>query len=246
MSIIAIQLTFFLSIMSSKDLAAALGDGAILLGTGTASNPASNLESALRNRLSAFYERIGEQEPPLASQDDVQLATAKEAIRVVQRVHQIIDLPAETDPVSGEGPAIGTRDLGQLRTLMSITFKWAVSPLFQRVSREWPSNQSKIIDLTLGGDDYRLLGDLTLAFLALIFPDGPQGRISQTLITTSILSLHIKDLLLPALSLGWLPESQATSVMWPLHSARPLVTRLIKLYVFLPLAAICNALHTEG
>ncbi|KAF5321604.1 hypothetical protein D9619_000281 [Psilocybe cf. subviscida] len=215
--------------MSTKELAAALGDGAVLLGTGTPSNPASNLESALRNRLSVYYERIGEEEPSLATQDDVQLVTAKEAIRVVQRVHRIIDLPAEEDPVSGEGPAIGTRDLGQLRTLMSITLKWAMSPLFQRVSREWPSNQSKIIDLTLEVDDYRLLCDLTLAFLALIFPDGPQGRISQTLITTSILSLHVGDLLLPALSLGWLPELQATSVMQPLHSVRPLVTRLIKL-----------------
>jgi len=80
---------------------------------------------------------------------------------------------------------------------------------------------SNVPDLTLESGDYQLLATLLMSLFSLVFPDGAQGRISQTLITTTILSRHVKDILLPALGLGWLPESLSTPSMPPVHDARP-------------------------
>ena len=88
-------------------------------------------------------------------------------------------------------PAIGTRDLAELRMLISIAFKWAVEPLLDRVARSWPAGSSSGIDLTSLANDYNLLLHLTARFMGLIFPSGVQGRMPPTLILLSSLCLSV-------------------------------------------------------
>ncbi|KAF8974323.1 hypothetical protein BDZ97DRAFT_1900021 [Flammula alnicola] len=236
----------------SLELASALADGAALLGTSSPSNPANNLETVLKNRLSTYYNRLSGNElshrlESSPSLEDLQLLTAREAISVVQRIHRILDLEIDESQPQKEGaplqaPSIGTRDLAEIRTLLSLTFKWAVEPLFLRISQAWlkadvrGESTPKIIDLTMDAEDYRLLTGLITSLFSLIFPDGDQGRISQTLITTAILSHHVQDILLPSISLGWLPEPQSFGSITPLHEARPLVTRFIRLHCIIHIA----------
>ncbi|KAF9483931.1 ARM repeat-containing protein [Pholiota conissans] len=224
---------------SASKLAAALADGAALLGTPSPSNLATNLKTVLRNRLSSYYTRLPNAITCLQdseiSVEDLQFQTGREALSVVQRVNSILDCDLIQENSLQQAPAIGNRDLGQLRTLLSLTFKWAVEPLFRRISDIWPSTIlkgrefSKIVDFTVNGKDFKVLSALLISLFSLVFPDGVEGRISQTLITTTIISFHTQDVLLPSISLGWLPESQANELVTPLHEARALVIRFLRL-----------------
>jgi hypothetical protein len=227
---------------SASKLATALADGAALLGTPPPSNLVPNLDTVLKNRLSSYYARLPNAEnrlKDLSSTEDLELQTGREALSVVQRINTILDSPTPEElPKEGspsQAPAIGTRDLAQIRTLLSLTFKWAVEPLFFRVNQIWPTSVSKgressmIVDLTVDAEDSRLLTSILMSLFSLVFPEGVEGRISQTLITTTILSLHTQDILFPSISLGWLPESQTQDLVTPLHEARPLVMRFLRL-----------------
>jgi hypothetical protein len=227
--------------MGEPNLATALLDGAALLGTQAPSNASNNLETILKARLSVYYMRLSQHVAldhlnDLSTSTDLQLLTAKEAFSVVERVQKVLDSEShESPPGKDELPSIGIRDLASLRTLLSLVFKWGIDPLFARVSQTWSTvavderRGSNVVDLTLESGDWQLLVTLLMSLFALIFPDGAQGRISQTLITTTILSRHVKDILLPALGLGWLPESLSASSMPPPHDVRPLVMRLTRL-----------------
>ncbi|KAG5646622.1 hypothetical protein DXG03_002926 [Asterophora parasitica] len=216
-----------------SNLSIALADGACLIDSGTTAS-ASDLKSVLVGRLSRYYARRESAEaiPNHASLEDVQFLTAKEALSVVTRVQHIIGIVEE--PGSDKAPLIGTRDLAELRTLLSIVFKWGVDPLFTRVMLAWPGKttvhgQARIIDLTTFPEDYATLSSLISLLLYLVFPDGHEGRIPQTLITTTILERHAMDLLKPSLTLGWLPKSLSSDLRPVLDVARPLTMRLLNL-----------------
>jgi len=221
-------------------ISAALFDGAALLPSHSTAN---NLDTILKTRLSAYYTRLSDQaaldhlnDP--SSSINLQLLTATEAFYVVERVQKALDSephgsPSRKHGLPDQAPSIGTRDLASLRTLLSLVFKWGIDPLFARVSQMWPAENegrgSNVIDLTLENGDCQLLATLLMSLFSLVFPDGAQGRISQTLITTTILSRHVTDILLPALGLGWPAESSSASSLPVLHDARPLVLRLMRL-----------------
>lgn len=227
---------------SPSELASALADGAVLLGTSAPANLSTAFETLLRIRLSNYYSRLPLEETQSLTRniEGLQLLTGREALSIVKRVHKTLDLHDSESETLKEGspPAIGTRDLAEMRTLLSITFKWAVQPLMLRVCELWPSTVqkhegiSKVVDLTVDADVSQLLSSLITSLFSLVFPEGAQGRISQTLIATTLLSHHSQDILLPSISLGWLPEHQASDLVAPLHEARPLVTRFLRLYVY--------------
>jgi len=223
--------------ISLSEIASAIADSVALLET-PPKTPTSSFEDILKNRLFAYYSRHDANDTSrhlasISSQKEIELLTAKEALSIIRRVQKILDV--ELDESLQEPPPLGTRDLAKLRTLLSLVFKWGVEPLYVRVSGGWPESimaggaHPKIIDLTSDSDDYGILTELTSSIVALVFPQGVQGRISQTLITTSILSRHIADVLLPSIALGWLPESLSSSSAPILHELRPLVMRLLKL-----------------
>ncbi|KAF5387644.1 hypothetical protein D9615_000386 [Tricholomella constricta] len=216
------------SLMS--DLSTALFDGACLIDS---TGSAFDLKSVLVGRLSRYYARRGAGDiSDSASLEDVQLLTAREALSVITRIQNIIGM--EERPGVHQAPLIGTRDLAELRTLLSIVFKWGVDPLLIKVMLASPDKvvvrgQTRVIDLTTSPEDNALLASITHAILRLVFPDGYEGRIAQTLITTTILERHAMDLLKPSFTLGWLPKSLASDLRPVLDVARPLTMRLLNL-----------------
>ena len=227
----------------TEELASALAQGTCLLETSsTPSNP-PDLKSVLHSRLLKYYAYLESQDGVKGelreslTLEEMQFLTAKEALSVVQKVHHVLDIEdAKTNGTPDQVPSIGTRDLAQLRTLLSLIFKWGIEPLFNRVALALPvintaNTKAKIVDVSQGSDGYRFLSDFVTSVFLLIFPRGVQGQISQTLITTSILSRHVSDLLNPSIALGWLPEPLSSSSFPIIHEMRVFVIHLLKLYV---------------
>lgn len=220
------------------DLSVALSDGACLIGSApSVSSP--DLKSVLITRLSRYYARLGSESSSTHSQslEDIQYTTAREALAVVIRVQRIIgqDVPTTTERTA-DIPLIGTRDLAELRTLLSITYKWGLNPLLAKVTLSWPSKaptqRPRTIDLATATDAYELLRVMISDLLGVIFPGGVDGHVAQSLITTTILERHATDLLRSCLTLGWLPKSLASDVTKPLDIARPLTVRILSLCVY--------------
>lgn len=226
--------------MLATDLSQALSEGALLVvSEGTV--PLSDLRSSLENRLTQYYARRGTGSvSPSDSLEKIQLITAIEALSVVGRVQRILSADILNEPpddalnASGQPLLIGTRDLGQLRILLSIVFKWGIDPLMARVLSAWPSKTTshgpRIIDLTTASEDYTLLSSMSTHLMDLLFPGDPSLRLPETLITVSILNRHLTDLLKPCITLGWLPRSLASPSRRPLDAIRPRVMRLLTLY----------------
>ncbi|KAG2128313.1 uncharacterized protein EDB93DRAFT_1109074 [Suillus bovinus] len=224
---------------AQEELANVLRSGSFLLDTsGTTER---DLKNVLVRRLTQYHQAF-ESSGPSGSFDtveDAQLETAQCALHVVERVQSLLNLP---DLLQEGGlksaPAIGTRDLGTLRTLMSLIFRWGTEMLYTRLtpllSSKPISGTPKIIDLTNTPADYATLSDLLLRLMGLLFPNGPNSTPPQTLISSTLLSSHAVDLLRPSMALGWLPSE-------PVESLRPLVLRLL---AFIPLPQLMTSLAT--
>lgn len=228
----------------AEELTSALASGTCLLETSSTPSNSPDLKSVLLSRLSKYYacleSQVGVKELSESSTlEEVQLLTAKEAFSVVQKVQHILDIEdAKTHGRPDQEPSIGTRDLAQLRTLLSLIFKWGIEPLFNRVALILPgppintaNTRAKIVDVSENSDDYRFLTEFVTSMFFLIFPRGVQGQISQTLITTTILFRHASDLLNPSIALGWLPEPLLSSSFPIVHEMRSFTIHLLKLYV---------------
>uniref|UniRef100_A0A0W0FZR1 Uncharacterized protein n=1 Tax=Moniliophthora roreri TaxID=221103 RepID=A0A0W0FZR1_MONRR len=211
-----------------SELAKALQAGSALIDSSSESQ--THLKGALLARLQRYYSIIEVPCPvdDSASLVDVQLQTAEQSLNIIEKVHKIID--SNDSPESA--PLLGVRDLGRLRTLLSIIVRWGLEPLLDRVISAWPERPNRatsdsIIDLTSTPEDYSRLSSFVLRLHALIFPSGLQGKPSQSLITETILQRHSKDILAPSIALGWLPKSMSSESMFPLDSVRPLTMRLL-------------------
>ncbi|KAL0949934.1 hypothetical protein HGRIS_009961 [Hohenbuehelia grisea] len=227
--------------LASLELSTFLEAGAHLLETASPTTHADSLADVLKSRLERHYASLSSRWVHESDDsEDLQLETALAAISVVESVQRILkiepDAPAEASPANQSGtdvPAIGTRDLSLLRTLLSVAFKWGTKPLLLRVSSAWPSVREKtssgshIVDLTGTGRDYEVLSGFVSRLLSLLFFDGPQSKLPQTLITTSILSKHVADILHPAIAVAWLPKTLNSDTMVTLENARPFVLRLL-------------------
>lgn len=193
----------------------------------------SDFKSALESRLSQYYSLHNKELPSasLQSLQDVELLTACEALSVVERIQALLAI--EDDAVV---PAVGARDLTQIRMLLSLIFRWGTLPIFAQVIVAWPSEPSRsgnfgtpvqITEVSNAVKNYDLLSDLIHRMIKLIFPEGVHGRIPQSLVTTTLLSRHLVDLLQPSLALGWLPRSLSIKEMPTKDEIRPLIMRLL-------------------
>lgn len=215
----------------------------------------SDLRDLLVSRLAQYHVSLGHDKPERgithpAALEDIQLETAQEALFVVENVQHIlsasdINLPTSggtsqdpDDEVPETTPVIGTRDLAELRTLLSIAFKWGVEPLLALVTSAWPSKPSpvllsgpKIIDLTTTPEDHGHLSSFTMRLLALLLPDGVHESFPQTLITATMLNRHLTDLLKPCIALGWLPKSLSSEGTPTIDEIRPKIMRIFEMYV---------------
>jgi hypothetical protein len=203
--------------------------------------PAPDLRAVLLIRLAQYRAQRG---LPECDFDDllleqVQEETAQEALSVVEGVQIILD--QDTGDVSqskegepGEVPLIGTRDISQLRTLLSIVFKWGTEPLLGHVQVVWPARdstaRSKLLDVDDAPRSYAKLTTMTRRLLSLLFPRGVHGTVPQTLITSTLLNRHITDLLRPGIALGWVPKALSTESFPVVDDLRPLIMRLMSMY----------------
>ena len=198
-----------------------------------------SLNSVLNARLSKYYAERGVSEVNYDKTDlsAVQLQTAKEALFVVRQVHDALTL-AETDQpekatVQTEIPALGTRDVSNLRTSISIVFKWGTDALLNRVAQNWTitplpkSSSATLVDLTGGPEDYKELCGLTYQLLSLVLPSGHRGQLSQSFIANLLLTRHLSDVLKPCIALGWLPKALSTPSLPVQDDVRPLTMRLL-------------------
>src|ERR1700729_2723542 len=167
----------------SSQLAGILHAGSFLIDPTRSALP-PDLQGLLVSRLAQYHAALDDKHDISASTstlEELQLETAQEALFVVERVQQILTADSSSTSSTSEGqnqettngappegaPVIGTRDLAQLRTLLSIAFKWGVEPLLVLVASTWSSKPSltvppgpKVIDLTTTPEDYRRLSSL--------------------------------------------------------------------------------------
>jgi hypothetical protein len=154
-------------------------------------------------------------------------------------IHQTPNVPPQKskEDAPSEVPLIGTRDISQLRTLLSIVFKWGTEPLLAYIQVAWPAARnahvpsgSKILDVDDASQSYAKLTTITRRLLSLLFPRGVHGTIPQTLITSTLLNRHVTDLLRPGIALGWVPKALSTGPLSVVDDFRPLVMRLMSMY----------------
>jgi hypothetical protein len=229
-----------------EELSRCLAAGTLLIHS-EKGGPTPNLRAVLVARLAQYRAQCG---LPECDCDDFSLERAQEetaqgALSVVERVQRILDQDAgmrltpnvssrskEDEP--GEVPLIGTRDISQLRTLLSIVFKWGTEPLLAHVQVVWPAwggtTGSKLIDVDDAPQSYAKLTAMTRRLFSLLFPRGVHGTIPQTLITSTLLSRHITDLLRPGIALGWVPKAQSTESFPVVDGLRPFIMRLVSMY----------------
>ncbi|EIW76151.1 hypothetical protein CONPUDRAFT_110885 [Coniophora puteana RWD-64-598 SS2] len=214
--------------MASDRLGTLLQAGSALLDTSAPAQRQTPI-AGLSTRLQSFYQILGERHDIQddISLDQLQLETAQVALLVVERVQHLLSLPDEVDdPTQETAPKIGTHDFAQLRTLLSMSFNWSVSPLLGRISPARPqATSAHIVDVNAIRETTSLLCTSVTRHFALLFPDGPESKLPQTLITTTIITRHVADLLKPSITLGWMPRSVEYDV--PPRNLQPLVHRLL-------------------
>jgi hypothetical protein len=237
------------------ELSALLLAGSYLLDT-SRPKPAPDLKAVLLSRLDRYYAHLGQQPKTSSSNslEDVQLETAKEAFNIVDLAHEHFRAAPDADQSGKTGttpPALGTRDVAELRTLLSITFKWGIEPLFIHVSSAWTGNSTPTvcggpqIDLSATPEAYRSLSSTLARLLGILFPRDEHTHISQTIVTKILLDRHMPDLLGPCIALGWLPKSLASELMPTVDEIRPLVIQLLNMYVHVFLAIHLTSLHEK-
>lgn len=204
------------------------------------SNANENLNSVLSARLSKYYAERGVPEVDYDKTDlsAVQLQTAKEALFVVRQVHNALILTEANQPekatMQTEIPALGTRDVSNLRTLISIVFKWGTDALLDRVVPNWttaPLSKTQahptVIDLTRGPEDYKELCDITHQLLSVVLPSDHRSQLSQSFVANILLTRHLSDILKLCITLGWLPKALSASSFPVQDDIRPLTMRLL-------------------
>ncbi|KAH8118805.1 hypothetical protein DFH11DRAFT_1569390 [Phellopilus nigrolimitatus] len=207
---------------SLEIITSVLKAGAIISGADATDSKIANpngLSDVLHARLALFDEIIDgvSRHRPL-DLPSLKLDTAFASLYVLERVQAIIGenersggsvSPAQKDTA----PLIGSRDMAQLRTHLSLVYNWGTELLLSRILPTLPNKRSsklppgaQIIDLTAAFEDYTLLFGMLNRLLAILFPDGAQGRTSQTFVAATILNRGFSDLLRPCICLGWLPS----------------------------------------
>ena len=223
----------------------------ILTGPASASGTRpADLKAVLLRRLEdyrAFTGREGRSSQHFLALEMAQQETALEALFLLESLHRLITFrgnPTEprssntendhgTASVGHDASLVGTRDLGVIRTLVSIVFRWDVDPLTQRVVSGIPSTSSnaavgpRIIDLTGLPQDHQTLSSVTSRLLDFPLSDGLSAPLTQSAVSATLLNQHLTDLLPPCIILGWLPKSLSSESVFTIDAVRPRVMYLL-------------------
>ncbi|CAE7211100.1 unnamed protein product, partial [Rhizoctonia solani] len=152
------------------------------------------------------------------SLSELKLLTAQNSLEVLEHIQDLlreydVDLPSDNKESNAPRVALGTRDLGVLRTLASILFGWGTTPLLVALypqlkpSSTLTSNLSGISGLT---EDIKrmIIRSTSLLWSSDIRPgtSTQSTRLFSSHITKILITAHIVDILRAGISIGWLPE----------------------------------------
>jgi len=197
----------------------------------------SNLKQLLQDRLRKFYQHEGRAVlETFCAISDVQLCTAQEALGMLERIERVL----LQEDLSNPKPLLGTRDCSNIRTLISLVFKWGTAPLLARVHETWKvdlKGKRKIVEVLEEDVSYSTLSDITTRIMGILFPNGVQGVLSTTFISTTLTNRHLVDIFRASIPLGWLPPSLSTSATPTINHLRPFTMRMLALYVALMLVS---------
>lgn len=199
---------------------------------GEDTNPPGDLQALLQERLANYYAHEGSQSNlHFESLQDAQLATASAALSSLEKIEHILVLENPSDTM--QGPLLGTRDLAQLRTLISLVFKWGTGPRLARINDTWKVDLKgkgrRIMEVDQPDQGYSVLSDMITRVMSILFPNGVQGSLSPTIIATTLTNKHLADILRCSLPLGWLPPSLSTPAMPTVDHLRPFTMRLLSM-----------------
>lgn len=195
----------------------------------TASEPAPDLKGTLFTRLSRYYSlkcaNFPDELHPELPLEDLQRLTAKEALNSVIEIQAILE---QDSSGACSGAAFGARDLAQLRTLLSIVFKWGTEPLLTSCLLKRPPEAAtgqKVVDYGSISSQHESIVEFAISLMGIMFPNGSSGPIANTHISAILINRHLVDLLRVCFALGWIPKS------WAVGSLRPVTLRLVSMYV---------------
>jgi len=198
----------------------------------TASEPSPDLKSILYTRLTRYY-NLKDAKFPDGFQieqyalEDLQRLTAKEALNTVLEIQAV-----EQGSSSKTSHALGARDLAQLRTLVSIIFRWGTGPLLTTCLLVWPpaaAGGQKIIDYESISGQYKSLVGFAVSLMNILLPNGPGGSLANTHVATILINRYLVDLLKTCLALGWLPKSLAIGSIVAHDPLRLVTLRLVSM-----------------
>ena len=240
--------------MEHKSLSDILQQSSILTGTGAegqfkATSDSKTLEDILQARLEHFRTASGRTVEPEVPQtqlsfEEVQFETAFAALECLESIQEILaSIPHDHNTHDGrgfpEGLTVGGRDLAQIRTLLSLVFKWALESLLPNIIAALPTHatprrhqSASIIDLTSVPNDYNVVSSALNRLYRILLPLGIQSSLSHSIVTANILSQHLSILLKASLILGWLPRPIASESMRVQDHLRPLVLHILASSVF--------------
>ncbi len=198
----------------------------------TASEPSPDLKSILYTRLTRYYNLKDAKLPDdfrieQYALEDLQRLTAKEALDTVLEIQAV-----EQGSSSKTDYALGARDLAQLRTLVSIIFRWGTEPLLTSCLLVWPpavAAGQKIIDYESISGRYKSLVGFAVSLMSILLPNGPGGSFANTHVAAILTNRYLVDLLKICLALGWLPTSLAIGSIVAHDPLRPVTLRLVSM-----------------
>lgn len=196
----------------------------ILSGATKPSHASKDIQDVLSERLDQARRTL-DVSVSSKSTDNVSLerGTALFSLNVLEQVQYILDNDQGRshchyccssgrfiDPLSSLGRLIGTRDLAQLRTLLSIVFKWLIEPEYDAICANVPLGGAEHVNI--GASVHSVLLSGVARFWSFVFrpqpdvsslpsPSTSMQAAARSHITQTLLSRHLADLLRPSLLL---------------------------------------------
>ena len=218
-----------MNVMTSNHLREALQLAAIIAGTTIKADAFKDTKVVLSSRLAEYQTLSGtDLDTPIGDLHRLEQLTGHAALLTLERVQHALQGAA---PNPDDKPLLGTRDLSYIRTLLAITFKWAIDPLLVRLSSSWPvslkgKQTHAIIDLTVEPDDESRLHSLAARLLALTMADFAHKH--HDFISPIMIDKHLADLLKPTIAIGWLPQSLMVELSTDYSQIRRSVMKLLQ------------------
>ncbi|KAG8896766.1 hypothetical protein FRC00_005295, partial [Tulasnella sp. 408] len=211
---------------AASDLKSLLSAGSVLAGSGEKSKKkiGSNVVDVLKSRLLEFHQLpsgsdfqsdiFGETPHYIQNLTSAQVEeiTGDASLWVIDQVNQM-----SVSEKVGDVPSIGLKDLGTLRTLVAIAFRWAINTRLDRVLKYWSQLSSNTAGTSSSGlvelDDpteikkvYNALLDKIQTLLLLLPSQKSASSPEHRPLAFLIIPQHITLLVKACVALGWGPD----------------------------------------